>query len=481
MSAAVSTDEPQNFVGGEWRGPLSGDSYQRVTPVDGTTVLGEFAASNDDDVDAAVWCASEAAAAWAAAAPAKRAAVLTRCAAILRRRSGELAQRMSLEMGKPLRESEPEVHRAAAVLDYYASEAQRPTGETFAQAGGGLVRTMHRPRGVIGLVTPWNFPVAIPTWKIAPALVYGNAVVLKPSEDSPWTTRGLIECFAEAGIPPGVLGTVNGGASVGAGLVSHPLVAALSFTGSAAVGNAVRVAGSSNAKPVQLELGGQNAVIVNRDADLTRAAEAVFAGAYFAGGQKCTSSRRIFVHGEIFNRFRDALTDRMGRGRVGDPLDVATEVGPLVNARQIEHVEAGLRRGLQEGASVVSRMSAPDRGYYLGPVLLADVSDTAFLAQQEVFGPIASLFAFDNVDEAIGRANGVEQGLSMAMFSNNLADVEHFINTAQAGVLHVNSATTGTEVHVPFGGIKASGWGPHEQGRAARDFYTEVITVYQDA
>lgn len=482
MSMPVSSGKPENYIDGAWTPPQGGQAYQRVSPIDGATALGDFAQSTPHDVEAAIGAAQVALGDWSTLPLAARARILSRCARNLEVRAGELALRMSVETGKPLRESGPEVHRGAAVLDYFAGEAHRPVGELFQQsASTNPVFTVHRPVGVIAVVTPWNFPVAIPIWKLAPALLYGNTVVFKPSEESPWTAQALVECWAEAGLPPGVLNMVGGDGSVGKLLVEHSAVAAVSFTGSSEVGNAIRTTCSAAGRRVQLELGGQNALIVASGADLERAGEAAYAGAFFSAGQKCTATRRIFVHHSRLDEFRTVLVRRMESGHVGDPRDPKTEVGPLVNARQFAGVKSGLEQGLQDGARIVSQSATPDRGCFFGPTLVEGARDDSFLAQEEVFGPVVSLFGFDDLDDAISRANDVRQGLSMSLFTPNLADVALFTRRAQAGVLHVNSPTTGTEVHVPFGGIKASGWGPHEQGRAARDFYTESITVYQDA
>jgi acyl-CoA reductase-like NAD-dependent aldehyde dehydrogenase len=373
--------------------------------------------------------------------------------------------------------------RAAAILRYFAGEAWRAKGELFEQtATGSSVYTVRRPLGVVALITPWNFPAAIPAWKAAPALIYGNTVVMKLAQDAPLTGLHLAACFEEAGMPAGAFNIVVGrGSEVGTPLVTHPRVKAVSFTGSVAVGIQVRDEATALGKRVQLELGGHNPLIVMADADLDRAVEAAYAGAFWSAGQKCTATRRIFAQDEIYDDFRAKLLDRVERGVVGDPTDPDTEVGPIVNEKQLDEILAGIERGKAEGGTVVAGGErTADDAYLVTPTVFEGVSDDAYLSCEEVFGPVTSLYRFADLDEAIRRANAVEYGLSASIFTSNLASAQRFVNELEAGLLHVNSQTAGADVHVPFGGIKGSGHGPHEQGRAAMEFYTEVVTVYHD-
>ena len=391
---------------------------------------------------------------------------------------------MTLEMGKPLRESRMEAARAAAIFRYFAGEAWRPKGELFEQsATGGSVYTVRRALGVVGLITPWNFPAAIPAWKTAPALIYGNTVVMKLAQEAPLTGLHLAACFEEAGMPAGVFNIVVGrGSEVGTPLVRHPQVRAVSFTGSVPVGRQVRDEATALGKRVQLELGGHNPLIVMGDADLDRAVEAAYAGAFFSAGQKCTATRRIYVQDAVYDDFRARLLERVERGEVGDPSEPTTEVGPIVNEKQLEEILAGIERGKEEGGTVIAGGErTDDEAYLLAPTVFEGVRDDAFLSCEEVFGPVTSLYRFDDVDEALERANAVEFGLSASIFTSNLGIAQRFVDELEAGILHVNSQTAGADVHVPFGGIKSSGFGPHEQGRAAMEFYTEVVTVYHDA
>ena len=376
-----------------------------------------------------------------------------------------------------------EVARAATILRFFGGEGYRPLGELFQQTlTGGAVYTVRRPLGVIGLITPWNFPAAIPVWKLAPAVAYGNAAVLKLATEAPVTGLRLVECLADAGLPAGVLNVLTGsGSKVGNALVRDPRVRAISFTGSIPVGRSVRDEATMLGKRVQLELGGHNPLIVLADAKLDAAVEAAYAGAFWSAGQKCTATRRIYVETSAYDGFRQKLLDRIARGKVGDPADPETEVGPIVNEKQFVAVMDAIERARSEGGEVIAGGGrADENGYMIEPTVFEDVADDAFLSCEEVFGPVTSLYRIDDLDEGLRRANAVEFGLSAAIFTQSLEATQRFVNEAEAGLLHVNSQTAGAEVHVPFGGIKASGFGPHEQGRAALEFYTEVVTVYQD-
>ncbi len=484
MSDTIAAPQAANFISGAWAPSRSGAVYERHNPWQPNQVVGEFPSSGPEDVADAVAAADAAQREWSGLSGAARGAYLAGAADAIEARVEEIAQDMTREMGKPLRESRVEAARAAAILRFFAGEGLRPVGQLFEQsATPATVYTRRRPVGVVGLITPWNFPAAIPTWKTAPALAYGNTVVLKLAQDSPLTGLNLARAFVEAGLPDGVLNVVIGrGSEVGEPLVADPRVRAISFTGSVPVGHGVRDRATAAGKRVQLELGGHNPLIVAADAELDSAVEAAFAGAYFSAGQKCTATRRIFAQGEIYDEFRARLVERIERAQVGDPADPDTEVGPLVNEQQFEDVLAGIERGREQGGTVIAGGArAEGDGYVIAPTLFEDVADDAFLSCEEVFGPVSTLYRFDTVDEAIERANAVRFGLSASVFTTSLTTAEQCVQRLQAGVLHVNSQTAGADVHVPFGGIKDSGFGPHEQGSAAVHFYTEEITVYQNA
>jgi alpha-ketoglutaric semialdehyde dehydrogenase len=472
-----------NLVGGEWRGARSGATYQKRNPMRPDEVVAEVPACDESDVDAAVAAALAAFPGWAATSAPQRGNLLVKAAEVIDSRVEQIASEMTREMGKPIREARMETARAATILRFFGGEGYRPLGELSQQSlTGGPVFTVRRPLGVVGLIAPWNFPAAIPAWKLSPALAYGNTVVLKLATDAPVTGLRLAECLAEAGLPAGVLNVLTGsGSKVGDPLVRDPRVRAISFTGSIPVGQSVRDEATKLGKRVQLELGGHNPLIVLADAKLDAAVEAAYAGAFWSAGQKCTATRRIYVQDAVYDTFRRKLLDRVANGKVGDPADPETEVGPIVNERQFDEIMEAIDRGRREGGEVIAGGGrADDTGYVIDPTVFEGVRDDAYLSCEEVFGPVASLYRIGDLDEGLRRANAVEFGLSAAIFTQSLEAAQRFANEAQAGLLHVNSQTAGAEVHVPFGGIKASGFGPHEQGRAALEFYTEVVTVYQD-
>jgi aldehyde dehydrogenase (NAD+) len=484
MSDTLTGTPAKNYVGGEWCESASGETYEKRNPWRPSEVTGVYPASDAEDARAAVAAAQEALRAWAGLPGAQRAAVFHKAADALEARLERVAQDMTAEMGKPLRESRLETARAAAILRFSAGEAWRPIGDVFEPSvANQRLFTLRRPVGVVGLITPWNFPIAIPVWKLAPALIYGNTVVLKLAYEAPRTGLHVAECFAEAGLPPGVLNVLTGaGSRVGAELVSNAGVRAISFTGSVPVGKAVRDTATARDCRVQLELGGQNPLIVAADAELERAAEAAYAGAFWSAGQKCTATRRIYVQHGVYDRFRELLLARIEQGAVGDPGDPATEVGPVVNEGPMEEILAAIERSRSEGGEVIAGGERADEDAFLiSPTVFEGLGDDAYLSCEEVFGPVTSLYRFSSLDEALERANAVSFGLSASIFTRDLHVVQRFADELQAGILHVNSQTAGADVHVPFGGIKSSGWGPHEQGRAAIEFYTELVTVYQDA
>jgi len=460
------------------------ETYEKRNPWRPSQVTGVFPAAGAKEARAAIEAAHEAFPAWQRLPAERRAAIFRRAADALEARVEQVATDMTAEMGKPLRESRLEAGRAAAILRFAAGEAFRPIGEVYEPSvPDQTLYTLRRPLGVVGLITPWNFPAAIPAWKLAPALIYGNAVVLKLAYDAPRTGLHLAECFADAGLPAGVLTVLTGhGSTAGGEIVANPLVRAVSFTGSVTVGHAVRERATARSCRVQLELGGHNPMLVLADAELDRAAQAAFAGAFWSAGQKCTATRRIYVHDAVYDDFRARFLDRVRAAKIGDPADPETEVGPLVTEAALDEVLAAIERGRAEGGTVAAGGSrADDEAFLVAPTVFEDVADEAYLSCDEVFGPVTTLYRFSTLDEALERANAVEFGLAAAIFTRDLGAVHRFTRELQAGILHVNSQTAGADVHVPFGGIKGSGWGPHEQGRAAIEFYTELVTIYQDA
>ena len=484
MTETVTDAPVKNLVAGEWHEATTGETYEKRDPWRPDRVTGVFQASGRDDAEVAVGAAAAAAGDWAALPAPSRATYLLKAADALEGRVEQIAQDMTAEMGKPLREARLEAARAAAILRFAAGEAWRPIGEVYA-ASVPLQRlyTVRRPIGVVGLITPWNFPIAIPVWKLAPALAHGNAVVLKLAYDAPRTGLHVAEAFAEAGLPAGVLNVLTGsGSKVGSALVDDPRVRALSFTGSVAIGHSVRDAATTRGCRVQLELGGQNPLVVAADAELDRAVEAAYAGAFWSAGQKCTATRRILVEETVYDAFREKLLARIAAGKVGDPADPETEVGPLVTEQAMDGVLDAIERSRDEGGTLLTGGArADDAGYLVAPTVFEDVAEDALLSCDEVFGPVTALYRYRTLDEALERANAVSFGLSASLFTRDLHAVQRFSEELQAGILHVNSQTAGADIHVPFGGLKGSGFGPHEQGRAALEFFTETVTVYQDA
>jgi len=483
MSETVTSSPARNYVDGDWQGSVAGETYEKRNPWRPSEVTGVYAASGADDAGAAIEAAREAFPGWAGLPAQQRAGYLVATAAAIEARAGRIAQDMTAEMGKPIRESKLETLRAAAILRFAAGEAWRAIGEQYEPSvPDQRLYTLRRPLGVVGLITPWNFPIAIPVWKLAPTLIYGNTAVLKLAYDAPRTGLHVAECFAEAGLPAGVLNVLTGsGSTAGAEIVRNPHVRAISFTGSVPVGRGVREKATARDCRVQLELGGHNPLLVMADAELERAVEAAYAGAFWSAGEKCTATRRIFVQDSVYDDFRARLLERMGRGRVGDPSDPEVEVGPLVTESAFEDVLGAIERAKGEGTLLAGGVRADDDAFLIAPTLFEGLADDAELSCEEVFGPVTSLYRFSTFDEATARANAVRFGLSASIFTRDLRNVQRFTSEIGAGIIHVNSQTPGADVHVPFGGIKGSGWGPHEQGRAAIEFYTELVTVYQDA
>ncbi|MBA2641490.1 MAG: aldehyde dehydrogenase family protein [Actinobacteria bacterium] len=483
MSETLTGSPAKNYVGGEWRDSAGGETYEKHNPWRPSQVTGIYPASDAEDAHAAIEAAQDAFPAWSSLPASARAAYFGKAANAIEARAERIAQDMTAEMGKPLREARLEALRAATILRFAAGEAWRPAGEMYEPSvPNQRLYTLRRPLGVVALITPWNFPIAIPVWKLAPALIYGNTVVLKLGYEAPRTGLHVAEAFAEADLPPGVLNVLTGsGSKVGAELVRNPGVRALSFTGSVPVGRSVREEATARDCRVQLELGGHNPLVVMADAELDRAVEASYAGAFWSAGQKCTATRRILVQDAVYDDFRDRLLARVEAGKVGDPADPETEVGPVVNEGAMEEILAAIERAKGDGTVLAGGGRGDDDGYLIEPTVFEGLADDAELSCEEVFGPVTSLYRFSTLDEGIERANAVRFGLSASIFTRDLHAVQRFTGEIGAGIIHVNSQTAGADVHVPFGGIKGSGWGPHEQGRAAIEFYTEVVTVYQDA
>lgn len=473
----------RNFIDGQWLD--TDDTIDDTDPGNGE-VIGRLARAGATEVDTAVEAARRASPGWAALAASARARVLREAAEDLESGADDWGFLMTREMGKPLSEARVESTRAAAILRFFAGEAHRPFGQHYAsdQAQTWLF-TRRDPVGVVGIITPWNFPAAIPTWKLAPALVFGNTVVLKLADDAALTGLRLIEALDNAGIPPGVVNVVIGpGSVVGAAMVEHDGIDAISFTGSTQTGRGILEKASRSVKRVQLEMGGHNPVIVRSDAALDAAVAAVALGAFASAGQKCTATRRVYVARDLYDTFTEKLVAKASGMKVGYGLEEGTEMGPLVNEVQLTDVLDALERTEKQGKLHCGgkRLTDADhaKGCYMAPTVFTDLPHDAEFSCQEVFGPNVAVWPVDGDEEAIERANATSFDLSAAIFTRDLDSAKRFVERVKAGIVHVNSQTAGAEVHVPFGGLSGSGYGPHEQGRAAIEFYTQTKTVYLD-
>jgi aldehyde dehydrogenase (NAD+) len=483
---AQETETYSNYIAGEWTPAASGETMENRNPANRDEVIGQFASSGAADVDAAIAAAEDAYRSWRFSSPITRANILHKAANILESRIPDVGRELTREEGKTLKEGIGETTRAVQILRYFAGEAQQPSGEHYPSANPHtLLYTTREPLGVVGIVTPWNFPIAIPAWKIAPALAFGNTVVFKPASLTPLTAVRLVEALAEAGLPPGVLNLVTGSAaSVGDPLVNDPRVVAISFTGSNETGAELRRSAAERGAKLQLELGGKNPAIVLADADLDHALGHVVSGAMMSTGQKCTATSRAIVDRSIVNRFTEMLAERIGALKVGDPLDAETQIGPLIDERAAERVASEVNTAKQDGAELVvggGRLGdGLERGAFVAPTLFADVDPNSRLGQDELFGPVLGVIPVDSMDEAMAVANQVKFGLSASIFTRDLGKALTFAREIEAGVVHVNSETPGAEPQVPFGGMKGSSSYSREQGKAAREFFTQTKTVYID-
>lgn len=473
--------ELRNFIAGSFVDAAAGDGIPDLNPSDASDIVGTVPSGSAGDVDAAVSAAAEALPAWRRTTGPARADHLYRWADAISARSDELARALSREVGKPIGEAHGEVGRCVVILRYYAGEAVRSIGDVVpAQAAGALQFTLREPLGVVGLITPWNFPIAIPLWKAAPALAFGNTVVLKAAEQASHMAVLLAETAAAAGLPPGVFNVVLGdGAVVGNALLRAEDVRAISFTGSTGVGAHVAAVCAERNIRYQTEMGGKNVVIVLPDADLDLAAKLTAAGAMRYAGQKCTATSRAVVANGVADAFLERVQAEVERMPLGPVDDAASAIGPLISEQARERV---LRAVADVGDACVRGgvASADDRfvrGFFIEPTIIRDVDPSSDLAQDELFGPVLATFAVADLDEAIEIANRTRYGLSASLFTRDLGAALSYISRIEAGLIRVNGDTTGVDPHAPFGGLKSSSSGSREQGSAARDFYTEYRTV----
>jgi aldehyde dehydrogenase (NAD+) len=471
-------DIKQNFIGGAWVG-ADGVTENR-NPANPDDLIGLYARGGAADVEAAVTAARAAQPGWARAALQLRADVLRRAGDLLLARVDDLGRLLAREEGKTLAEARGEALRAAQLFHFYAGEVLRNPGEKLTSIREGVdIDVMREPLGVVGLITPWNFPIAIPAWKAAPALAAGNAVVLKPAELTPGCAHVLAEVLEQAGCPPGVFNLVMGkGSEIGAALVAHPDVAAVSFTGSERVGRGIALGCAQGMKKVQLEMGGKNPMVVLADADLDIAVNACLNGAFFSTGQRCTASSRLIVEDAIHDAFVDRLVAAMTALRIGDPLDPQTQIGPVVSEGQLAGNLDYVALAAAEGCEVVGghRLNRP--GSFQAPALFLNATNALRSSREEIFGPCASVIRVADFDQALAVANDTAYGLSSGICTGSLKHATAFRKGSKAGMVMVNLPTAGVDYHVPFGGRGASSLGGREQGRMAMEFYTSVKTAY---
>lgn len=474
------TEAGRLFIGGKW---VDGsDAYERHDPSCPSAVTGRFVKAGDADVDAAFSAAAQAQPSWGAVSAQERSRILRDAADMVDESTDELARILTADMGKAIRDARLEVARGADILRYFAGEILQADGETFPSDDPSiLLMTMSEPVGVVGVITPWNFPVAIPLWKLAPALGFGNAVVWKPASGASGSAVALTALLARAGVPTGVLNMITGsGSALSQQITRAPQLQGLTFTGSGDTGLRLQVALADRTVKIQLELGGKNPAIVLDDADLPDAALQIARGAMLATGQRCTATSRCFVQRSIASEFEQMLADEVTQMRVGDPYDDETAIGPLASEEQLGKVDRYLEmaRGGQARIVCGGERGGGDDGYYVQPTVLADVAPDSPLLREEIFGPVICLVEVDGFEDGIRAANDTEFGLSTAVFTRDLATALEFARRAEAGLVHINRETAGVEAHVPFGGLKGSSNKQREQGTAARAFFTNSKTVY---
>jgi acyl-CoA reductase-like NAD-dependent aldehyde dehydrogenase len=475
-----------NFIGGEWLPSRTGKTFLNLNPADHSDVVGEFPASGAEDVDLAVAAAKKAFTAWRLVPAPKRAELLLRAGSLLLERKEQFARDMTREMGKVLAETRGDVQEAIDEAFYVAGEGRRLFGVTTpSELQNKFALSVRMPVGVVGLISPWNFPMAIPSWKLFPALVSGNTCVIKPAEDTPLSTYNLVKTLIDAGLPPGVVNIVSGfGPDAGAPLVEHPQVRAVSFTGSSEIGSLVGQRAAATFKPVSLEMGGKNAMIVLDDANLDLALDGALWGAFGTTGQRCTATSRILLQKEIAADFTAKLVSRAKALKIGNGLDESVEVGPQVNSSQIETSTKYVEIALAEGAKLLLGGHALTHGDYakgtfFEPTVLGGVTPTMRIAREEVFGPVVSLIEFETFEEAIEIANSIDYGLSTAIYTKDVNRAFAAMRDLEAGITYINAPTIGAEVHLPFGGVKHTGNG-HREGLGAIDFFTMWKAVYVD-
>jgi alpha-ketoglutaric semialdehyde dehydrogenase len=476
----------QNYIAGEWVDAVGGDTFESVNPANGDTI-GAFPRSAAEDVDRAVAAARAAYEEWRLVPAPKRGEILFRFAQLLTEEKAELTDLMTREMGKVKAEAGGDVQEAIDMSFYMAGEGRRMFGHTTpSELREKFNMSVRMPIGVVGVITPWNFPIAIPSWKIVPALVCGNTVVFKPATDTPSLGQRFVELLTEAGVPRGVVNVVHGGgAAVGERLVRHPDVPVITITGSRETGVAVMAAAADNLKRVHLELGGKNGIIVMDDADLDLAVEGIVWSAFGTSGQRCTAASRVIVHERVYEALQSKLVDAAERLRLGPGWEDSTDVGPVINRSALEKIDSYTQIGRDEGAKLltggeIANGDALGKGFFYRPTIFGEAEAGMRIAQEEIFGPTTALIRVRDFDEAIRVANGVQFGLSSSIFTRDVNRAFRAMRDLDTGITYINAGTIGAEVHLPFGGTKDTGNGHREAGQAALDVFTEWKAIYVD-
>ncbi len=484
-TGSTAIPEFKNFINGQWKPAKSGRTFQSINPANPSDIVGIFPASDKQDVDEAVAVAKKAYEEWRLYPAPKRAEILFRAGQIFAERKEELSRELTREMGKVLAEARGDIQEVIDMVFYAAGEGRRMFGNTTpSELKNKFAMSVRMPIGVIACITPWNFPMAIPSWKIAPALVAGNTVIFKPASDTPLVATRFVEILEEAGLPAGVLNMVTGGGgAVGDAILEHPDVRLVSFTGSCEVGRHVNEKCAPTFKRVSLEMGGKNATIVMDDANLDLAVDGIIWGAFGTAGQRCTATSRVIVQKGIYPKLRDKLVEKAKSLKLGYGLDPGVDVGPVINEASLKKIEKYVQIGQEDGAKLICgghRATSAGSGWFFEPTIFDEVKPNMRIAQEEIFGPVTALIPVSDLKEALHVANDIEFGLSTAIYTKNVNQAFEAIRDLDAGITYVNAPTIGAEVHLPFGGTKNTGNGHREAAEACLDIFTEWKTVYID-
>ncbi len=487
MATASTTSQVcRNFINGRWMESRSTRTVERRNPANLDEMIGLAPLSTREEAREAIAAAHAAFAAWRDTPAPTRGRVIAKAALIMEQQKDDLARILTREEGKALRDSLGEVQKSINILEFMAGESRRIGGETLpSELPKNFAYTLKQPLGVVAAITPWNFPVSIPVWKMAPALIAGNTVIFKPATLTPFTGAKVVEIFEQAGVPAGVLNMVVGsGSQVGDELLQHPDVRAVSFTGSNEVGSELYAQGARKMKKCQCEMGGKNPLVILADADMALVVESAAFGAFASTGQRCTATSRVVVEDKVADKFVEMLVERARKFKVGNGLDPTVDMGPAVDESQLntdlKYIEIGKKEAKLKLGGERLRGAEYDRGYFVAPTVFDHVAWDSTIAQDEVFGPVLSVIRVKDFDEALRVANSVRYGLSSSLYTNDAAKIFEFIDRIETGITHINSPTVGGEAQLPFGGVKGTGIGMREMGRVAIDFYTELKTVYID-